>query len=115
MATDKTAADKSEVLQGTLDLLILKTLALESMHGFGISQRIQQISKEVFKVNQGSLYPALHRLERQGYIRAEWRESENNRRAKYYELTSKGKRQLAEETRNWETIVEAIGRVLKTT
>lgn len=115
MGGEKTAADKSELLQGTLDLLILKTVALEPMHGFGISQRIQQISKEVFRVNQGSLYPALHRLERQGFVRADWRESENNRRAKFYALTAKGKRQLTEARRNWETIVEAIGRVLKTT
>ena len=88
---------KADLLQGTLDLLILKTLALEPMHGWGIAQRIQQVSREVFRVNQGSLYPALHRLEQQGWIASDWRESENNRRAKYYRLTAAGRKQLAAE------------------
>ncbi len=107
--------EKIALLQGTLDLLVLKTLALEPMHGFGISQRIQQVSKDVLQVQQGSLYPALHRLERRGWIAAEWGASENNRKAKFYRLTRAGQKQLAEETVNWERITEAIGRVLKTT
>ena len=107
--------EKIDLLQGTLDLLVLKTLALEPMHGFGISQRIQQVSKDVLQVQQGSLYPALHRLERRGWIAAEWGASENNRKAKFYRLTRAGQKQLAEETVNWERITEAIGRVLKTT
>ena len=88
----------ADVLQGTLDLLILKALSLEPMHGWGISQRIQQISQDVLQVNQGSLYPALHRLEHRGWIVAEWGTSENNRRAKFYRLTAQGRRQLAAET-----------------
>lgn len=103
---------KSDLLQGTLDLLILRTLSDGAMHGWGISQRIQQISKDVLQVNQGSLYPALHRLEQQGLIEAEWGNSENNRQAKYYQLTRDGRRQLAEETRNWERISTAVARVL---
>lgn len=105
-------AAKSDVLQGTLDLLILRTLQAGPMHGWGISQRIQQTSEEVLQVNQGSLYPALHRLEQQGLIAAEWGNSENNRQAKFYELTRDGRRQLAEETRNWERISTAVARVL---
>ena len=106
---------KSELLQGTLDLLILKTLGvLGPMHGYGIAQRIQQISREVFRVNQGSLYPALHRLEQQGWIAAEWGESENKRRAKYYRLTSTGRKQLASEEKNWERIRAAVTRILET-
>ena len=108
-------AQKSDLLQGTLDLLILKTLALEPMHGFGISQRIEQVSKEVFRINQGSLYPARHRLEQQGWISATWADSENNRRAKYYQLTRTGRKHLASEARNWERISAAINRVLQTT
>jgi len=108
------ADSKADLLQGTLDLLILKTLALEPMHGYGIAQRIRQISREVFRVNQGSLYPALHRLEHQGWIAAEWGESENNRRAKFYRLTAAGRRQLATEERNWERLVAAVGRILQT-
>jgi len=108
------ADSKAELLQGTLDLLILKTLALEPMHGWGISQRIQQISREVFQVNQGSLYPALVRLEERGWIRSEWGESENNRRAKFYKLTTAGRKQLAAETRNWERLTAAIARILQT-
>ena len=104
-------AQKSDLLQGTLDLLILKTLADAPMHGWGISQRIQQVSQEVLQVNQGSLYPALHRLEQQGLIAAEWGNSEHNRQAKFYELTRRGRKQLAEETANWERIASAVGRV----
>jgi PadR family transcriptional regulator, regulatory protein PadR len=92
---------KSDLLQGTLDLLILKTLDLEPMHGWGISQRIQQISEDVLQVNQGSLYPALHRLEEQGWITSSWDTSENNRQAKYYQLTRRGRDQLAQEKANW--------------
>lgn len=108
------AKSKSDLLQGTLDLLILKTLALESMHGWGISQRIEQISQGVLSVNQGSLYPALHRLEKQGWISSEWGNSENNRQAKYYKLTRTGKKQLAEETENWERLAAAIAMILET-
>ena len=105
-------AQKSDLLQGTLDLLILKTLAVEPMHGWGISQRIQALSREVLQVNQGSLYPALHRLEQQGLIAAEWGNSDNNRQAKFYELTKRGRKQLTEETRNWERLADAVARVL---
>ena len=103
-----------DLLQGTLDLLILKTLALESMHGWGVAQRIQQISKDALQVQQGSLYPALHRLEHQGWIEAEWRPSENNRRAKYYSLTRAGRKQLEVETANWERLAAAIRQILQT-
>lgn len=106
--------DKTDLLQGTLDMLILKTLSLEPMHGWGISQRIQQISKDVLQVNQGSLYPALHRLELQGWIRSSWGASENNRRAKFYELTATGQKQLREETENWERLSGAVIRILQT-
>lgn len=105
---------KAELLQGTLDMLILKTLALEPMHGYGISQRIQQISREVFRVNQGSLYPALHRLEKEGLIEAEWGASDNNRRARYYRLTKAGRKRLSAETQNWERLATAITRILQT-
>jgi len=105
-------AQKSDLLQGTLDLLILKTLAVEPMHGWGISLRIQALSREVLQVNQGSLYPALHRLEQQGLIAAEWGNSDNNRQAKFYELTKRGRKQLTEETRNWERLADAVARVL---
>lgn len=105
---------KAELLQGTLDMLILKTLALESMHGYGISVRIQQISKDVLRVNQGSLYPALRRLERRGWIEAEWGESENNRRARFYHLTKAGRKQLKEETQEWERLARAVARILET-
>jgi len=103
---------KSDLLQGTLDLLILKTLELQPMHGWGISQRIQQISEDVLQVNQGSLYPALHRLEDQGWISADWKTSENNRQAKYYQLTSRGRRQLAEEKENWIRLSAAVARIV---
>ena len=102
------------LVQGTLDMLILKTLALEPLHGWGISQRIEQISGGVFQVNPGSLFPAFRRLERQGLVRAEWRATENNRRAKYYILTDGGRRQLRAETREWESQAAAIARILRT-
>ena len=107
------AETKSDLLQGTLDMLILKTLSLAPMHGWGISQRIQQISKDVLQVNQGSLYPSLHRLERQGWITSEWGTSENNRRAKFYRVTRTGRKQLAEETENWERLSAAIARIMQ--
>jgi transcriptional regulator len=105
---------KASLLQGTLDLLILKTLALESMHGWGISMRIQQISEGALSINQGSLYPALYRLEEQGWIRSTWGNSENNRQAKYYEITRTGRKQLAEETENWERLSAAVNQILGT-
>lgn len=108
------AKPKSDLLQGTLDLLILKTLELEPVHGWGISQRIQQISDSVLQVNQGSLYPALHRLEENAWIRSKWGASENNRQAKYYELTARGRKQLTEETESWERLSSAVGRILGT-
>ena len=108
------ARAKSDLLQGTLDLLILKTLELEPMHGWGITQRIQQISESVLQVNQGSLYPALHRLEERGWIRATWKTSENNRQAKYYELTAKGRRQLVQEKQNWLRLSGAMSRIVGT-
>jgi PadR family transcriptional regulator PadR len=103
---------KSDLLQGTLDLLILKTLELEPMHGWGITQRIQQISEDVLQVNQGSLYPALHRLEEQGWISATWNVSENNRQAKYYDLTQRGRKQLVEEKENWLRLSTAVARIV---
>ena len=103
----------TDLVQGTLDLLILKTIALEPMHGWAIARRIRKVSKEVLQVNQGALYPALHRLEQQGWIEAEWGESENNRRAKYYSLTRSGKKYLDSERANWERLSAAIGLVLK--
>jgi PadR family transcriptional regulator PadR len=104
---------KSELLQGTLDLMVLRTLALAPMHGYGIAQRIQQISRDVLRVNQGSLYPALLRLEQQGWIASAWGTSENNRRARFYSLTRAGRRQLAAETERWERFSAAIGRLLE--
>jgi PadR family transcriptional regulator PadR len=98
----------TDLLQGTLDLLILKTLALEPTHGWGIAQRIQQVSGDVLQVQQGSLYPALHRLQHQGWISAQWGESENGRRAKYYALTRAGERQLERETENWRRLSTAV-------
>jgi PadR family transcriptional regulator len=103
----------AEILQGTLDLLILKTVALEPMHGWGIAQRIQQVSKEVLQVQQGSLYPALYRLERKGLILAEWGASENNRRAKYYSLTKAGREQLEAEQAEWERLSSAVTLILQ--
>jgi len=105
---------KADLLQGTLDMLILKTLALEPAHGWGIAQRIQQVSRDVLQVNQGSLYPALYRLEHQGWIASEWGTSENNRKAKFYRLTQEGRRQLDAETENWERVSAAIDRILET-
>lgn len=105
---------KSDLLQGTLDLLVLKTLDLQPMHGWGIAQRIQQVSESVLQVNQGSLYPALHRLEEQGWIESSWAVSENNRQAKYYELTRLGRKQLSEETENWHRLSTAVGRIVGT-
>jgi len=106
------AQPKSDLLQGTLDLLILKTLDLEPMHGWGITQRIQQLSDSVLQVNQGSLYPALHRLEERGWIRATWKISENNRQARYYELTARGRKQLVEEKENWVRLSAAVTRIV---
>jgi PadR family transcriptional regulator len=108
------ARDNVDLLQGTLDVLILKTLAAGAMHGWGIAQRIQQISQDVLRVNQGSLYPALHRLEGEGWIAAEWGASENNRKAKYYRLTRSGQRQLEAETESWRRLAAAVGRILQT-
>jgi PadR family transcriptional regulator, regulatory protein PadR len=102
-----------DLLPGTLDLLILRTLQTGSLHGWAISERIQQISQDVLQVNQGSLYPALHRLEHRGWIDADWRVSELGRRAKYYRLTAPGRRQLAIEASEWERMSAAIGRVMK--
>ena len=102
----------SDLIQGTLDLLILKTVALEPRHGWAIAKRIQQVSRDVLLITQGSLYPALHRLEQQGLISAEWGSSENNRQAKFYQLTRDGRKQLAEETKNWERLSTAVARVL---
>jgi PadR family transcriptional regulator, regulatory protein PadR len=104
----------TDLVQGTLDLLILKTIALEPMHGWAIAQRIRQISNEVLQVQQGLLYPALHRLEQQGWIQAEWGESDNNRRAKYYALTKAGRKQLDQELANWERLSSAITLVVRT-
>jgi PadR family transcriptional regulator, regulatory protein PadR len=104
---------RSELLQGTLDLLILRTLAAGPMHGWGIAQRISVLSRDVLTVNQGSLYPALHRLEHRGWIDAEWGVSENNRQAKFYQLTREGKKQLADETEYWTRFTAAVGQVLK--
>ena len=105
---------KSELLQGTLDLLVLRTLAVnDAMHGWAISQRIAQLSRDALTVNQGSLYPALHRLEAQGLIEAEWGVSENNRQAKFYQLTRAGRKQLTDETEYWQRFTAAVGLVLK--
>ncbi len=106
---------RAELLQGTLDLLILKTLSLGPMHGWGISQRIAQISEDALRVNQGSLYPALHRLEVRGLLAAEPGTSENNRRARFYQLTPAGRRQLESETEDWKSVALAIGRILNAT
>jgi transcriptional regulator len=103
------------VVQGTLDMLILKTLALEPMHGYGVGLRIEQISKGVFQVNAGSLFPAFRRLERPGWIQGEWHATENNRRAKYYLLTDAGRKKLKSEAREWQTQSAAIARILEAT
>ena len=106
--------EKSDLLQGTLDMLILKIVALGPVHGYGISQRIQQISKEVLKVQQGSLYPALHRLEKRGWLVAEWGASDKGRQAKFYKLSAKGRKQLEKEERGWNRLAGAVGRILQT-
>jgi len=106
---------KADLLRGTLDMLILKTLTLESLHGLGLSHRIEQVTDGVFHVQPGSLFPALHRLEQEGWIQGVWGESENNRRAKYYRLTAAGRRRLGEEKQNWAQVVQAITKVLEAT
>ena len=108
------AAQRIDLPQGTLDLLILRILALEPQHGWAISERLQQISSDVLCIQQGSLYPALHRLERRGWIKARWGASENNRRAKYYELTKRGREQLEVEKDAWEKLTTAVAQVLRT-
>jgi PadR family transcriptional regulator PadR len=110
--TKPQAGQPADLLQGTLDLLILKTLALEPMHGWGVALRIQQLSKEALQIGQGSLYPALHRLEYRGWIQSEWAASENNRRAKFYSLTAVGRKQLDAELANWDRMAAAIALVL---
>ncbi|MGO9336219.1 MAG: PadR family transcriptional regulator [Terracidiphilus sp.] len=105
-------ANRMDLLQGTLDLLILQTLAAGPMHGWGVAQRIQQMSKDVLQIGQGSLYPALHRLEYKGWIRADWGLSENNRKARFYRLTAMGRKQLETELKNWERLSGAIALVL---
>ena len=105
-------ADRSDVLQGTLELLVLRTLALEPMHGWGLAQRIETMSGEVFAIQQGTLYPALQRMKRKGWVESEWRVTENNRRARYYFLTDLGRRQLAAERAEWERTVNAVNGVL---
>jgi len=106
--------EKSDLLQGTLDMLILKIVTLGPIHGYGISQRLRQISKEVLLVQQGSLYPALHRLEKRGWLAAEWGESESGRQAKFYKLSVKGKKQLSKEELSWNRLAEAVARILQT-
>ena len=106
--------EKSDLLQGTLDMLILKTVALRPIHGYGISLRIQQISKEVLQVQQGSLYPALHRLEKRGWLEATWGESDKGRQAKFYKLSARGKKQLRVEESNWQRLSQAVGLVMRT-
>ena len=104
---------KSDVLQGSLELLVLKTLSYRPMHGWGITLHIQQISKDVLRVEEGSLYPALHRMEQQAWIKAEWKMSENNRRARYYSLTREGRKQLEAQEESWESVTRAVAAVLK--
>jgi transcriptional regulator len=108
-------SDQTDVLQGTLDLLIMRAIALEPMHGWAISQRIQQVSDALLRVQQGSLYPALHRLEHQGWIAAEWGTSENNRRARFYSLTRAGRKQLENEVAKWERLSAGVNLVLRRT
>jgi PadR family transcriptional regulator, regulatory protein PadR len=109
-----TPSEKTDLLQGTLDLLILKVVALGPVHGYGISQRIRQISKEVLQVQQGSLYPALHRLEERGWLQGSWGESDNGRQAKFYRLSARGRRQLAEEEQTWARLSNAVALILQT-
>jgi PadR family transcriptional regulator PadR len=104
---------KNDLLQGTLALLVLKTLARGPLHGYGITLHIQMVSKDFLRVEEGSLYPALHRMEQDGWVTAEWGFSENNRRARYYRLTAKGRKQLAEEEKNWERLTQAVAQVLQ--
>ncbi|HEV7674714.1 MAG TPA: PadR family transcriptional regulator [Candidatus Angelobacter sp.] len=105
---------KNDQLQGTLDLLVLKTLAqVGSMHGYGIALHIQRVSEDLLRVEEGSLYPALHRIEESGWISSEWRASENNRRAKYYQLTPQGRKQLVRQEKSWQRIVQGVGSLLK--
>jgi len=103
----------SDLVQGTLDLLLLKILALEPLNGFAISQRLRQVSGEVLQVSDGSLYPALHKLEQEGWVTAEWRASENNRRAKFYSLTRRGRKELERESQNWNRLSSAISQIVK--
>ena len=105
--------ERIDLPQGTLDLLILRTLSLGPQHGWAISERVQQVSSDVLQIQQGSLYPALHRLERRGWIKAKWGTSDNNRRAKYYDLTAAGKKQLAVETDSWQKMTSAVTRILE--
>jgi PadR family transcriptional regulator, regulatory protein PadR len=107
------ATTRVDILQGTLEMLVLKALTLEPMHGWGLSMRLRAISGEVFEVQQGSLYPALQRMLRRGWIRSEWRATENNRRARYYEITREGRRQLDAQMAEWETSYRAVNRVLR--
>ena len=109
-----TPLEKTDLLQGTLDLLILKVVALGPVHGYGISQRIRQISKDVLQVQQGSLYPALHRLEKRGWLQADWGESDNGREAKFYRLSARGRKQLAAEEQTWARLSNAIALILQT-
>jgi len=104
---------KNDLLQGTLALLVLKTLAREPMHGYGITLHIQSVSRDILRVEEGSLYPALHRMEQDGWVSAEWGMSENNRRARYYRLTAAGRKQLAAEEKNWERLTQAVAHVLQ--
>ena len=108
------ARDQSELLQGTLELLVLKALSLEPMHGWGVAQRLQQMSRDVFQVNQGSLYPALQRLEERGWVDSAWRATEQGRRAKYYELTPAGRRALGQEAESWRRYVAMVELILRT-
>ena len=105
---------KSDLLQGTLDMLVLKIVALGPIHGYGIAQRIRQISREVLQVQQGSLYPALHRLEKRGWLKAEWGEAESGREAKFYALTKAGRKQFEAEEANWDRLSQAVGLILRT-
>ncbi len=106
---------KKDILQGTLVLMVLRTLVQEPMHGYGITLHIQTVSENLLRVEEGSLYPALHRMEQEGWIRAEWGTSKNNRRARYYRLTAAGRKQLVEEEKNWQRLTYAVGRVLQFT
>jgi transcriptional regulator len=107
-------ASTVDLIQGSLDIIVLKTLSWQPMHGFGIARWIQQTTDDVLQVEEGSLYPSLYRMENRGWVKAEWRITENNRRAKYYRLTAPGRRQLADQTANWETFVKAMAKVLRT-